>query len=130
MRNWLMIIFLFVGVAQIEAQHSVSGAVTDAKNEPLVGVNIQEAGTTNGATTDAYGSYELTVQSSSATLIFSYIGFTTVEITLSGQNSLNVSMAGDVIQLGGINVVGSRNATRSATNSPCLLYTSPSPHET
>lgn len=121
MRNWLMIIFLFLGVAQMEAQHSVSGAVTDAKNEPLVGVNIQEAGTTNGATTDAYGSYELTVQSSSATLIFSYIGFTTVEITLSGQNSLNVSMAGDVIQLGGINVVGSRNATRSATNSPVAI---------
>ena len=70
MRNWLMIIFLFVGVAQIDAQHSISGAVTDAKNEPLVGVHIQEAGTTNGATTDAYGSYELTVRSSTATLIF------------------------------------------------------------
>lgn len=114
----IVLIFIFVGIAQMHAQHSVSGAVTDSNNEPLIGVNILEAGTTNGATTNEYGGFLINVKSPEATLIFSYIGFTTVEIKLDGQNSLNVSMEEAVIQLGGVRVVGSRSYARSATNSP------------
>lgn len=118
MRYSLVAVFLLSGMLGVYAQHTVSGTVTGAGDEPLAGVNIQEAGTANGATTNRDGSYELTVASSNATLVFSYTGYATVEIRLSGQGTLNVTMAEDVIQLGDVQVVGSRNYTRSATTSP------------
>ena len=90
MKKLTLILSVVILCSGLTAQ-TVSGSVTDANNEPLIGVNIQEAGTANGATTDEYGSYQITVQSLNATLIFSYIGFTTVEKALNGQNILNVT---------------------------------------
>ncbi|MCB0503490.1 MAG: carboxypeptidase-like regulatory domain-containing protein, partial [Bacteroidetes bacterium] len=56
---------LFLGVvfmsSQIIAQMSVSGTVSDADGEPLIGVNIVEKGTTNGTVTDLDGNYSIKV---------------------------------------------------------------------
>ncbi len=55
---------------------TVTGTVTDAEsNETLPGVNIVVQGTTVGTSTDAEGSYSLTVPSLSDTLIFTFIGY-------------------------------------------------------
>lgn len=102
MQYKLVALFMLLGILGLYAQHTVSGTVTGAGNEPLAGVNIQEAGTANGAATNREGFYELSVQSPTATLIFSYTGYTTVEIRLSGQSKLDVTMAEDVIQLGDV----------------------------
>ncbi len=116
MKTTILILAVLFSIAN--AQHSVTGVVTNPENEPLVGVNIQEEGTTNGTTTDQKGKFQITVQSPNATLVFSYTGYSTTKVALDGKNTVNISLAEDVIQLGGVQVVGSRSYTRSATNSP------------
>jgi hypothetical protein len=62
----------------------VSGVVTDINDEPIIGANVVEKGTTNGIVTDVDGKFSLTV-SENATLQVSFIGYITQEISaLSG----------------------------------------------
>ena len=63
-------------VAQVaqQATHKVTGTVTDTTGEPLIGVSIQEVGTSNGAITDIDGNYTQNVSAPTAKLRFSYNG--------------------------------------------------------
>ncbi|MEM9935423.1 MAG: carboxypeptidase-like regulatory domain-containing protein, partial [Bacteroidota bacterium] len=81
------------------AQSTISGTVEDASGDPLVGVTIQEVGTTNGALSGVDGSYSIDVNSSDAVLRFTFIGFETQEISLNGKSALNISMVGSDVQL-------------------------------
>ena len=56
------------------AQNEVTGVITDAQGEPLIGVTVMEAGTQNGAVTDIDGRYRLNVKPG-AKLNVSYIGY-------------------------------------------------------
>lgn len=69
---------------------TVSGTVTDASSVPLPGVNIQVKGTSNGTSTDFDGNYSISA-SQGDVLVFSFLGFTTKEATVSG-TELNVSL--------------------------------------
>ena len=72
------------------AQNSITikGQVVDAAtNESLIGVSIQEKGTTNGAITDMDGNYSLKVADNS-TIVFSYIGYQTVELKAAAANGI------------------------------------------
>ena len=84
-------------VAQVaqQATHKVTGTVTDTTGEPLIGVSIQEVGTSNGAITDIDGNYTLNVSAPSAKLRFSYIGYEAVDIDVNGQAAINVTMKDD-----------------------------------
>ncbi|WP_209065966.1 TonB-dependent receptor [Croceivirga sp. JEA036] len=97
-------------------QSVVNGKVTDADGLPLAGVNIVEKGTTNGTTTDFDGNYQITVPSD-ATLVFSFIGFSTTEAKVGGKSTVNVSLS-EGVQLDEFIVVGSRTAPRSNTDTP------------
>lgn len=67
---------------------TIKGQVMDAAtNESLIGVSIQEKGTTNGTITDMNGNYSLNVANNS-TIIFSYIGYQTVELKASAANGI------------------------------------------
>jgi len=85
---------LFLGVlfmsAQVMAQMTVSGTVTDDGGESLIGVNIVEKGTTNGTVTDLDGNYSLQV-ASDATLVFSYVGFQTQELLVTS-STMNLTL--------------------------------------
>ena len=84
---------LFLGVvfmsSQIIAQMSVSGTVSDADGEPLIGVNIVEKGTTNGTVTDLDGNYSIKVAEGSK-LVFSYVGYDSQEFAAAA--TVNVVM--------------------------------------
>ena len=67
---------------------TAKGQVVDAAtNESLIGVSIQEKGTTNGTITDMDGNYSLKVADNS-TIVFSYIGYQTVELKASAANGV------------------------------------------
>lgn len=70
-------------VAQQKAT-AVSGTVKDKRGEPLIGVSIMERGTTNGTITDMDGNYKLVTQTASPVLIFSYVGYQSQEIPVTG----------------------------------------------
>lgn len=58
------------------AQNTVSGIITDSKNQPILGVNIYLEGTYNGSTTDLEGKFSFsTTESGNVILIASFIGY-------------------------------------------------------
>ncbi len=90
---------------------SVSGRVTEAATgQPLSGVQIAVKGTAVGTVTDGAGNYILRVPSGATTLVFSYIGYRTVEAEISGE-AVNVAMEIEAIGLEGL-VVTALGMTR------------------
>jgi len=90
-----------------QQQITVTGKVTDSQTgEPMPGVNVVVKGTTIGTMTDGSGNYSLNVPDRNATLVFSFIGYTTQEIPLEGRSSLNVSLVSETIGLEEVVVVG------------------------
>jgi TonB-linked SusC/RagA family outer membrane protein len=80
-----------------QSQVVVKGKVTsETDGLGLPGVTILEKGTTNGTVTDINGDFSLSVNSGSAVLVFSYIGFNTVEMPVNNQATLNLAMVEDI----------------------------------
>lgn len=86
-------------------QQNITGVVTDA-NGPLPGVNVQIKGTAIGAVTDFDGNYSITSTGNNVTLVFSYIGYKTIEIPVDNQNKVNAVLEEDIAGLDEIVVVG------------------------
>lgn len=83
----------------------VSGVVTDNAGEPIPGANVVEKGTTNGTVTDIDGKYTLSVPNN-ATLVVSFIGYTTKEIKVGSQAVVNASLAEEAIGLNEVVAIG------------------------
>lgn len=84
---------------------SISGTVTSATGESMPGVNVVEKGTSNGTTTDIDGKYSLSVDDN-ATLVFSFIGYQTQEMAVSGRTTIDVVLSEDAKNLEEVVVVG------------------------
>lgn len=117
MRNFLLVMFLallsFVGLAQ---ERAVSGKVTSADDgTTLPGVNVVLKGTTNGTVTNAEGSFQLNVPSAGGTLVFSFIGLQTQEVTIGERSVLDIGMGLDIQQLSEVVVtaVGIQRETKA-----------------
>src|SRR5688572_18945318 len=89
-------IVLLLCSLQSWAQTMIAGKVTDkAIGEGLPGVSILEKGTSNGTVTDANGNYSISV-SENATLVFSFVGYTSQEIPVAGRASIDLVLEEDV----------------------------------
>ena len=86
----LMTVLFATGIAL--AQRTIQGKVSDAKGEPMVGTSVVVKGTTTGTTTDVDGNYNLSVPVGSTTIIFSFTGFQTQEVTLGTSNVLDLTL--------------------------------------
>lgn len=85
----------------------VSGKVTSSEDQQgLPGTNVLIKGSATGTVTDANGNYSIEVPNSDATLVFSSIGYSTIEVPVGGQSTINVSMKLDITQLSEVIVVG------------------------
>ena len=98
------------------ATSQVTGKVSGADGTPITGVNVVEKGTSNGAISDFDGNYEINA-ASNATLVFSYVGYETQEVTVANQSVVNVTLQ-DGSSLDEVILVGSRTAPRSNADSP------------
>jgi len=74
---------------------SVKGIIRDEAGSALAGVSVVEKGTTNGTITDQEGKYSLSVQSESAVLSLSFIGFAPQEIIVGNQSMIELVMLQD-----------------------------------
>ena len=112
----LIVLLMMLTTGFLFAQKEISGVVKDKSGAPLPGVNILEKGTNNGTSTNFEGTYRIKV-ADGATLVFSYLGYTTVEKQVS-QTPLNISLTESSGQvLSDVVIVGSRNAKRTVVNS-------------
>ena len=103
MQKTMFFVFFLLCSTVMLAQNKVSGTVLDATGEPLIGVSVLEAGTSNGVVTDFDGNFTLTVKQG-AQLTFSYVGYTSQ--TLAASNGMKVTLQEDNTVLNEVVVVG------------------------
>lgn len=102
----LILLFAFMTPFGAFAQTiQLTGLVTDAANEPIIGASVVEKGTTNGVITDFDGNFTLSVPSK-ATIIISYVGYATQEVPVNGKTNLRVTLKEDTEMLDEVVVVG------------------------
>ncbi|PHN01221.1 SusC/RagA family TonB-linked outer membrane protein [Flavilitoribacter nigricans] len=90
----LCIAFCSLTAIQSFAQRTVNGTVTSAAdNQPLIGVNVYEKGTSSGTITDLDGNFTIQVADENASLVFSYVGFTEQEVALNGRTQIAIALA-------------------------------------
>lgn len=99
----MFFVFFLLCSAVIMAQNKVSGTVLDATGEPLIGVSVLEAGTSNGVVTDFNGDFSITVKQN-AKLTFSYVGY--LSQTIPAKNGMKVTLEEDNKVLNEVVVVG------------------------
>ncbi len=84
---------------------TVTGTVTDGAGNPLPGATIIEKGTANGTTSDFDGKYTLTVEDG-ASLVVSFIGYTSQEIAVAGRTMIDIQLLESASALDEVIVVG------------------------
>lgn len=94
------------GLQDIPLAVNIRGRVSGASGEPLQGVTIMEKGTTNGTSSDARGNFSIDVTSADAILVFSYIGYKSVEISVAGKTRLDITLDEEAKGLQDVVVVG------------------------
>lgn len=103
------VIFFFTALIplQLMAQNRiVQGKVTSAKdNQPLMGQTVKIKGTSQGTQTDVNGAFSISVTSSSI-LVFSGIGYISVEVPVGNQNNISVRMTEAAGNLNEVVVIG------------------------
>ena len=92
--------------AAASAQIKVTGVVSDAQGEPVIGATVREQGTTTGVVTDLNGRYEIQVKSEKSTLAISYVGFAQQIVTVGKNRTHNVTLTEDSHLLQDVVVVG------------------------
>lgn len=109
MKRQCKIIFLFLLAANMlfAQTKTVQGTVTSSEdNEPLPGVNVVVVGSTTGAITDVNGNFKIELTKSPSVLVFSMIGMTTQEKTVSAGDNINIVLSEDITLIGEVIVTG------------------------
>ncbi|MFO7573624.1 MAG: TonB-dependent receptor [Bacteroidales bacterium] len=111
----LITMILLFGTIQLSAvnafpdddqQRTVTGRITDEGGNGLVGVNIVEKGTTNGAISNVDGGYTLNLTTANPVLVFSFVGYSTAEENVGTRTTVNVVLLESISALEEIVVVG------------------------
>lgn len=99
----LVVGFALTGFAQ---NFTISGKVTDAEGQPLIGATVVLAGAQAGTVTDIEGKFQLNTDSNEGVLIVSYIGYQNKEVQIDGQTQLTIAMTNSSSLLDEVVVVG------------------------
>lgn len=105
----LLLLLIVWAVPNMEAQaqeRSVSGVISDSETgETLPGVTVLIKGSTNGTVTDFDGNYRLAVAENDI-LSYSFIGYTTQEVQVGNQTTINIKLSVDLQELQEVVVIG------------------------
>jgi len=116
------IVFSERGVAVASATTVTGRVIDDATGEPLPFVTVQVRGTTIGTVTSIDGTFALTVPSAESVLLFSLMGYETLELTADVTGSMAVRMREAAIMLEGVMVTGFQTiSSERATGSFAII---------
>lgn len=118
----LVLLFFLPGIVEAQ-EYTISGKVTDkSSGESLPGVYVVIKGTNTGTISDTDGKYSVSVPDGNATLVFSYLGYTTQEIVAGGNKVIDVYLEMNVRELEEIVVIGYGTVRKSdATGSIAVV---------
>ncbi|SDL11386.1 SusC/RagA family TonB-linked outer membrane protein [Siphonobacter aquaeclarae] len=94
-------------------ERPVSGKVTAENGEALAGVSVVLKGSIRGVTTNASGEFRIAIPDENGTLVFSFVGYETQEITVGNRTTLTVSMKPGLKALSEVVVVGYGTQTKA-----------------
>lgn len=107
-------LFLFLILSWCQAKVTISGYVRDAASgELLIGANVITSIGSKGATTNEYGFYSLSLEAGEYTIVFSYLGYSSVSIPLTLENDqvLNVELEESLYELEDVTISTMHNNT-------------------
>lgn len=123
-----IIIALLLSSTLVFAQSKISGKISDQQGEALVGATIVFKGSTQGSISDFNGNFEIAKNDNDNILCISFIGFDSQEITIEGQNQINVVLTESSESLNELTVKGftgvvgkSRKRAEAVQNTPETL---------
>lgn len=108
MKKVLMILtlFLITGTLVMSQTVQITGTVTSSEDGmALPGVNVTVKGTTIGAITGTDGKYVISAPSNAQALTFSFIGYRTVDVPISGKTKIDVTLEQDLFNVDEVVVV-------------------------
>ncbi len=107
-----LLFFMLLSPVILFGQTKLTGTVTEqSTSSPLPGVNVIIKNTTKGTATDFDGKFQIEVKKGDV-IQFSYVGYIPMEVTYSGQATLNVQLREDAAQLSEIVVIGYGSTTK------------------
>ena len=87
------------------AQSLIKGTVKDVSGDPIIGASVKVQGSKSGVITDFDGNFSVQADNN-ATLVISYIGYTTETVKVAGKNNLSITLKEDAQTLNDIVVIG------------------------
>jgi len=97
--NFILVIASLLWTTAIYAQQNlikITGKISDTNGNPLIGATIQLKGGNTKTTTDSEGNYTLQAAPSSI-LIFSYVGYSSQEVSVPASGIMNITLAGEAV---------------------------------
>ncbi len=92
-------LIIALSVLAFTALRTITGKVTDENGTPLAGVNISVKGAPTGTITDLRGNYQIIVGDKDKVLVFTFTGYTSVELNITGRSIINVTLKPAVMVL-------------------------------
>src|SRR5690606_12852364 len=115
---------VYIAVADHAVSVNITGTVRNSEGEPLIGVNVLVKGSGIGTSTDVDGRFSLEDVAEDGILVFSYIGFQTLEVPVEGRIMHNIILHEDTHLLDEVVVVGYGEQSRElVTTSVTTLNT-------
>lgn len=106
MKHFIVFLLLFIGIGSVTAQNvKITGTVKDNTGEAVIGANIKVKDSTGGTITDIDGHFTMEAPTN-ATLVVSFIGYTTQEVPLKGRSNIVITLVEDSQALDEVVVIG------------------------
>jgi TonB-linked SusC/RagA family outer membrane protein len=104
----MMVLIIMLTFSQVLAQEgkTLKGKVIDDTGAPVPGVTVSVKGTATGTITSSEGTYTINVPATGKTLVYSFVGMKTLEISIGNQSQINVTMVEESIGIEEVVAVG------------------------
>jgi TonB-dependent starch-binding outer membrane protein SusC len=109
----MLLAFLLTSLSLFAQNRTVSGVITDQNGVPLVNATVAQKGNKTVTSTDANGAFKISVPASVKTLVVSYVGAETQEISIDGQSNVSAILKIVDTKLGEVVVVGYGKSRRA-----------------
>ncbi|MDD6854778.1 MAG: carboxypeptidase-like regulatory domain-containing protein, partial [Prevotella sp.] len=107
MKKVLLILLAVMTAAQMYAQKTLTGTITDGDTqEPIIGASVQVTGTSSGGVSDLDGHFSIVIPEGRKTVTISYVGYKSQTINIVGKSSINIMLQPSASDLDEVVVVG------------------------
>ena len=118
MKQKLLILACFFSITVFSQSREISGRITESSTgDPITGANVVIKGTTKGTVSDSDGRFSLTIGENQNTLIVSFVGYQTKEVSISAERDYKIELEASSNELDVVVTVG-RGAERTITDTP------------